>query len=510
MPDVIDPLAFRDMCWPDVQFYREQEEIIRSVQVNDETYVPAGNMLGKDFVAGFLAIWYFWAHHPVRVVTTSVKDEHIGILWGEIDRFLKSSRFPLLKDKGGILVYNHHHIRKCIDGDTGEFSYLKGEVAKKGEARAGHHAKYTLMICDEASGLEEDVYTSGATWAKRILAIGNPHECRNFFRKGVEAGDVKAAGNGHLYSKVIKIRAVDSPNVRLGMAQEKRGEEATDEELVPGVLGFRDYQKKRTIWDKIMQSVALDAEFYTGAGLMMFPTDWLRRTEDLGRRGVSGRALGVGADTAMGGDNTVFCAVNERGVIEMLSMKTPDTSIIVGLLAAFIQKHNCPADKVAIDVGGGGQVHADLLRAQGHAVKTVNFGGSVMPEKRRGLTPIAQRKLDDEQRYTYKNRRIQMYHRLSRWLDPAEGHDFGIPPDILNRPRRDGKATLRQQLAPIPVKYDNEGRMWLLSKNKTKLGSAEPTLTELIGCSPDEADALVLAVHAMTATKRTSKMKVLF
>jgi hypothetical protein len=32
--------------WPSVVFYREQEEIIYSVVENDETFVPAGNMMG--------------------------------------------------------------------------------------------------------------------------------------------------------------------------------------------------------------------------------------------------------------------------------------------------------------------------------------------------------------------------------------------------------------------------------------------------------------------------------
>lgn len=43
---VTDPLKLCSILWPDVRFYKEQEEIIYSVRDNDETYVPAGNMLG--------------------------------------------------------------------------------------------------------------------------------------------------------------------------------------------------------------------------------------------------------------------------------------------------------------------------------------------------------------------------------------------------------------------------------------------------------------------------------
>jgi hypothetical protein len=41
-----DPIAFARELWPSVVFYREQEEIIYSVVENDETFVPAGNMMG--------------------------------------------------------------------------------------------------------------------------------------------------------------------------------------------------------------------------------------------------------------------------------------------------------------------------------------------------------------------------------------------------------------------------------------------------------------------------------
>ena len=56
---------------------------------------------------------------------------------------------------------------------------------------------------------------------------------------------------------------------------------------------------------------------------------------------------------------------------------------------------------------------------------------------------------------------------------------------------------LLRQMRPMPLLYDQEGRMRMLPKHKKDPDSTEKTLTDLIGCSPDEADALVLAVHGM-------------
>lgn len=186
-----DPLRFGKMLWPDVEFYDKQREIIHSVRDNDETYVPAGNQLGKDFVAAFIALWYFLCHHPVKVLTTSVKDDHLRVLWGEIDRFIRTASMPLTAEHGGPLIYNHREMRKLVGGAMEKDSYLLGCVSERGEGLSGHHAPFTLLIADEASGVDDMVYSAGQGWMKRFLAIGNPNPCTNFFRGGVEGGDLE-------------------------------------------------------------------------------------------------------------------------------------------------------------------------------------------------------------------------------------------------------------------------------------------------------------------------------
>jgi hypothetical protein len=55
---------------------------------------------------------------------------------------------------------------------------------------------------------------------------------------------------------------------------------------------------------------------------------------------------------------------------------------------------------------------------------------------------------------------------------------------------------LSRQLGGIPLMYDGEGRMKLPPKSRQK-NSNVMSLDEILGCSPDEADAVVLAVHGM-------------
>lgn len=185
-----DPRDIQRVLWPDVTFYKEQWDIIDSVENNYETFVVAGNMLGKDFVSGFIVVKNFLTNKVARIVTTSVKDEHLDVLWGEIGRFIDTCRFPLKYAKGGPLLVNHHHIRKVTDGAIDPISYVKGMVSKEPEGLAGHHAPYTLAIIDEASGVSDIAYTQLGTWAKRILAIGNPNPCNNWFKDGIKGGDL--------------------------------------------------------------------------------------------------------------------------------------------------------------------------------------------------------------------------------------------------------------------------------------------------------------------------------
>ncbi len=217
-----DPVAFTHVFWPEVRLYKEERDIMYSVRDNFETVVVAGNMLGKDFTAALTVLWFFLTRTPCRIVTTSVDGTQLeSVLWGEITRFIQTSHIPLDAREGGPLLVNHLRLRKVVKIERGMhgrnhalksvyhtdgLSYCIGRVAKKGEGMLGHHAEadlnsarqgipHTLLVVDEASGVEDISYTRGLTWAKRVLVIGNPYPpslgC-TFFNKAVEGGDIKA------------------------------------------------------------------------------------------------------------------------------------------------------------------------------------------------------------------------------------------------------------------------------------------------------------------------------
>src|SRR5437667_99689 len=85
------------------------------------------------------------------------------------------------------------------------------------------------------------------------------------------------------HRRVIRIPAEDSPNVRLGLAQRARGIEPTHEVLIPGMLTLAEYDLRRATWDKRRQCVGLDARFWEGAELLLFPPERLARAAAVAR-----------------------------------------------------------------------------------------------------------------------------------------------------------------------------------------------------------------------------------
>lgn len=189
------PFALAAVLWPRVRFYREQRQIIEALEDGtDEVYVVAGNELGKDFVAGFVALATFLRKGECRVVSTSVKDDHLRVLWGEIGRFIDTAALPLLYKDGGPLLALHRELRRAkADGTPYTIPYCRGMVSEKGEGLAGHHAAHTLAVIDEASGVDEVAYANMQGWADQFLIFGNPNPVpkTHWFRRGVEAGDLR-------------------------------------------------------------------------------------------------------------------------------------------------------------------------------------------------------------------------------------------------------------------------------------------------------------------------------
>jgi len=280
--------------------------------------------------------------------------------------------------------------------------------------------------------------------------------------------------------KVIRIQAQDSPNVKTGRI------------LFPGVITREEYEKRRKTWDPVRQCIGLDAEFYKGGELLLYPPTWLNEAEQrhLKLRGVHRIAKAIGVDPAEGGDSTSIAVVDGKGLLDLESRKTPNTASIRGLVKAKMREWNVPPDKVLFDAGGGGKQITDQMREEGYGVDCLGFGNAPRLEPKYGLTLVVEREEVLEEKAAYVLVRDQMFWELRELIDPVAG-DFAwaIPGE--------GEAyqELRRQMALIPLSYDQHGRVKIIPKDSPNADA--DTLKKRMGRSPDELDAVLLGVHRM-------------
>lgn len=531
-----DPVKFVRYYWPDIYLTKYQREIMYSVRDNVETVVPAGNQLGKDFVAGLVALWWFYTRKPARVVTTGPTEQQLlDILWGEINRFIFAAAHPLPFKVQAESIYQLQP-----DGISRVPGSEMVAIVSKKEGLLGRHATdgfkaypegyadipRTLLIIDEASGVHENVYQLSKTWAKRRLIIGNPFPCNNFFKHAVEGrpgsndrgGDIPRPNGNGFYRKVIHVTAEDSPNVRYARAELAAGRVPSNRVLVPGVKTWEELQENLATWDEKLKCIGLMAQWYKGEGIFLYPESNLKYAQSIGdQHRLLRKIKWLGIDAAMGGDDTAFAGIDEKGLVLLKSIKTPDTTVIVSMAVDLIRKHNIEPRNVLFDMGGGGYNIACSLRKMGYNVRTVAFGESVKPELKRGITIFDQKKVNRELQYVYKNRRAEMYGLLSLLIDPLNQRNWGIDfdgDDTMSDLERRARGELRRQMSWIPLDYnEGDGRLYIPPKDKRSAEKEEdtrPTLKQLLGCSPDELDALVLAVYGMERKELRSTARVGF
>lgn len=503
-----DPRRFIGVCWPHLKLYDKQWDALYSVRDNQETFVHAGNELGKDFLAALCVLYFFCSRSPCRVVTSSSGETQLkSVLWGEMRQRIMDSKVPL-----GLDVKHLYCSRLLPDGKVDPMSYILGHVTKTVENFQGHHLDHDkpriLCLFDEASGVGDEFYEAAQSWAHRILAIGNPLNVTNFFYRVCKRGDVADPTSNNKLVKVIHIGAEHSPNVRVGREMERLGLDPPYPSIVPGVISYDALKRREVLWDKIKQHTRLGGHFYEGEEALMFPPFWLDQAERVYKllnpagyetrdgllKEISTRKF-MGVDGAAGRDLTCWTVITREGVIEQKAFQTPDTSKIALQTIQLIQQYRISPDDVCFDYGGGGKQIADDLRTKGFDVRTVGFGEVATPPKDQPTRLPSQKEEAHETRQQFKNRRAEMYWYLRLLIDPSVNDEtgvwFGIPEELYE---------LRKELAVMPLWYDTEGKLFLPPKDAKPDRKTNPdaiTIKKLIGRSPDRADSLVLAVFSL-------------
>lgn len=413
--------------------WSKQRDIAASVVDHKRTAVQSCHDAGKSFIASRLIAWWIDSHPPGEafVVSTAPSFPQVRmILWREIGKAHKKGSLPGRVNQTEWWLGSEPvgYGRKPSDYDEHSFQ--------------GIHARYVLVVLDEACGIPSQLWTAVEAITTnadcRILAIGNPDDPASHFAK------VCKPGSGW---NTIKISAFDTPNF-------------TDE-VIPDALR---YSLMDAAWPGDMaKDYGTESPVYISKVTGEFPdtaVDTLISIRDIEAAQArfkdaptEGYPVALGVDVArFGTDQTIITKSQGIRVEVYESRHKQDTMQTTGHVIVAARKLS--AVEIRVDgVGVGGGV-VDRLGEQGFPVLDMQAGA--------GANDSA----------IFLNARAEWYWGLRQEFEQGT---IAIDPD---------DDELATQLLALKYRYTSRGQLVMESKEDMKKRGLP---------SPDRADAVMLA-----------------
>ena len=441
-----DPFLGDPVGWVDSRMeeflWSKQRETAESVATNRYTAVQSCHSTGKSYVASRLMSWWIDAHPPGEafIVSTAPSQPQVeAILWREVGKAHRKAELIGRITHGQVPSWK-------LGNEIVGFGRKPQDLSSKEEAMAafqGIHARYVLVVIDEAGGVPKWLFDAVDTLVTnddaRVLAIGNPDDPASHFVR-----TVCAPGSGW---NLIHIPYDVTPNFT--------GEGVPDElrDLLISPTWVEERRKRwgegSPLWSSKVLGVAPDVSDDT-----LISPALLREAQAIDLPGLEPGRYGL--DVArFGADET--CLYRDRGGRIRLfeALHKLDTMETTGRLGLHLSQHNgsVPA---SVDVDGLGSGVYDRAREIGMPVHPFNFGGA----------PI------DKERFV--NKRAEAYWSLREDLEDGL---IDLPPD-----GEDDE--LVAQLGSIKWKVTSKGKIQIESKDDMRKRGLP---------SPDRADAVVMA-----------------
>lgn len=426
--------------------WSKQALILNSLRDHRYTAVHSAHDLGKSFIASRAAAWWMDVHPEGEafVVSTAPTFPQVrAILWREIGR----------AHRGG-------NTKRPLPGRVNQTEWWMGpELVGYGRKPAdtdqaafqGIHARYVLVIIDEACGVPKGIFDAvdalATNEAARVLAIGNPDDSTSHF------AEICKPGSGW---NVIHLDGLESPNFT---------DEPIPDELRGLLLSPTWVEERKARWGE-------NSPLYLSKVRGLFPEDaddGVVRASKLAQCMIArdhqpGALLPIelGIDVGAGGDESVIR--ERRGVLagRVWRDRSRDPEAIIDLALRAIIETGATSVKIdSVGIGWGIAGWLENLRKRGEhtaQIYPVHVGMSSTDPTRFALL------------------RDQLWWEIGRELCEQNVWDLSALHD-------DDDDAAAQLLAP---KYglDVHGRVKVEPKDETR---------KRIGRSPDDADALLLA-----------------
>ena len=457
-----DPDLFNSAILNRSPYWSGQRRIADSVVRYVDTVAYTGNALGKDYLVGGLVPWWLFTRHDSLVIVTGPSQTLLGtVTWKEIRRAIEQCKLPL-KAK-----FSQGAKASPQTVTLGSGWQALGYSTTSVERASGQHARELLVIVEEASGVETEVWEAiDSLKYTRLLAIGNPIRAEGQFIELIRRAD-KHKQDGvapELATNAIRIPSTASPDAHL----EKSPRGLADKNWLA-----KNYAKYGR--DSLWVRSHIDAIIPIESSDSLIPVTWLDRAGatphppltpfgDLNKTRWISCDLGEG----VGRDSTAIFVSDDLGVLEIVAGNSLGLAEAASRIAKLAGKWHVPHNRISYDRLGVGRDLRHYLIREGIR-DAIGYAGSGAAQSAREFT----------------NLRTEGAWKLRRRLNPEWSDDprfalttkqpaFSIPPGA-------HWPLLREELEKLT--YDLVG-------TQIRLMSKEDHCAEL-GRSPDRCDALI-------------------
>lgn len=448
-----------------VEPWHKQIEVIEAVRDFPRVAVRSGHKVSKSHTAAGIALWYYCSFDDARVVMTSTTSRQVDqILWREL-RMMRTrcGRCVACKlaDPEGFTITRPCEHSTLIEGEQGDlartglksrdFREIVGFTAREAEAVAGISGRNLLYLCDEASGIGDDIFEAiegNRAGGARIVMFGNPTRNEGEFFEAFH-------GKGSHY-KTITISSEETPNV----VQGKR--------VIPG-LAERDWiEEKKQEWGvespmyrirvKGLHALAEEGKIFSIHTITMAEQRWAD-THDAGR-------LYIGVDPAGEtgtGDETAISV--RRGLKQLLlrgALGLNEDQIYVQLLR-LITDMKLPREMPVVVIDREGSIGSKLFTLLRTKTEDRNRPASFE------LVGVRASDRAIRQPFLYDRLRDELAANLEQWF-------------------RDGGAILEDS----KLERELHALEWQQAVNGRLKVTSKKDIRKAIGRSPDRYDALAL------------------
>jgi len=424
------------------------------------TVVFTGNMVGKDFCVGGLVPWWLLTRPDSLAIVTGPSQTVLGsITWKEIRRALDSALIPF----GGRLSNGIKASPQMVEVAPGWQAL--GFSTTSIERSSGQHSPQLLVVIEEASGVEPDVWEAvDSLGYERLLAIGNPIRAEGKFVDLIRQADKDRNDN---IPPSRAVNAIQIPSTKSPHAEwDKSPWGLADRPWLESM--YRKYGR-RSLW----VGSHIDAKIPAVSAETLIPEDWLNFAASQTRPKTSldhpihlTRRIACDLSEGVGRDSSCIMVRDDWGVLDVVYGPGIGPAEAAAAIAKMASKWSVQHSRITFDKIGVGRGMPNHLARYG-IVAEIPYAGEGSPSSA-----------------DFTNLRTECGWKLRNRLDREHvpdirsPHSFSVPFTFVPGPYFE---RLKDELRPL---------IYSLAGKQTRLLPKDEWAT-ILGHSPDLADTLL-------------------